>query len=281
MPVSHSQKFLWVVVSPLTTVLAFCGFPGVAPCCLSNATTLSNLADVLRVLRRNDEARDLLQRALTIDETTYGVSSAKVAARLLSLAKLLNTTDLTDEVAIVTEALSDGQPGSGSADSDVRLRDRLLSSIRATERWSPRTSGSRDVDDVIHVAGQADRDLHQSIVQACGSSRQRTSLGMLQTEQRDSAVERLTRGFMKEALVILEAVHGPDHPSVRQFVMSLEADANSVESEMLLKFISKAGGSLVAARWMVERAPDDYTRKNGLLNRLYDWEYEREKGKTR
>ena len=61
------------------------------------ASSLNNLAQLLKSTNRLEEAEPLMRRALSIDETAFGKDHPRVADHLNNLAQLLQATDRVKE----------------------------------------------------------------------------------------------------------------------------------------------------------------------------------------
>ncbi|MFM1814263.1 MAG: hypothetical protein RLZ98_958 [Pseudomonadota bacterium] len=166
------------------------------------ATALSNIAGVLQLTARQDEAEPLYRRAIAIDEAAYGADHPEVAIDLNNLAGLLRQTARTAEAEpLLRRSLEIFERTYGPEHPSVATNINNLAGLL----WA--TGRADEAEPLYRRAIQIDvatyGDNHPEVATDINNL-----AGLLQEKGDFEAALALLR----HALEIFEASFGPDHP---------------------------------------------------------------------
>jgi len=195
------------------------------------AMTLKILGTVHESLAAFAEARVSHQRALTIEESVYGLTHPEVACTLGNLSNIQQLlgefdaarTSLQRALAIFEAVYGPSDPEVAKALGNLGALEEQLGEFKAARKHQER---ALSIDEAVFGPD------HPSVATAL------TNLGILQSR---TGARAAARRSLQRALSIDEAVYGPEHPSVATTLTNLGA----VQSEM---------GDLPAARMSLQRA---------------------------
>jgi len=168
------------------------------------ATTLSNLARVLRDLGEPATARPLLERALHIRETTYGPDHPHVATTLHNLARaLIELGEPATARPLLERALHIRETTYGPDHPHVATTLQSLASVLG--KLDEPVTARPLLERALRIFEAAYGPVHAHIA---------TDLSNLATVLRDLGEPVTARPLLDWALRIFEAAYGPDHPHV-------------------------------------------------------------------
>jgi tetratricopeptide (TPR) repeat protein len=166
------------------------------------ATSLSNLATILRELELLPEAKLLLERALSIDEATHGPDHPRVATRLNNLAMVLrHTEEQPGKVkALLERALAIDESAHGPNHPKVAIRlsnlATVLSDLELPAQAKPLLERALAIDEAAHGPNHPDVAIR---------------LGNLGVVLNDLGQPHEAMALLERALAIDEAVYSADH----------------------------------------------------------------------
>ena len=169
------------------------------------ATSLNNLAQLLKATNRLAEAEPLYRRALAIDETSFGPEHPNVARDLNNLAQLLQATNrLAEAEPLMRRALAIDETSFGPEHPEVATDlNNLAGLLQATNRLA-------EAEPLYRRALAIDET-------SFGPEHPKVAIRLNNLAQLLQATNRLAEAepLMRRALAIVETTFGPEHPSTR------------------------------------------------------------------
>jgi tetratricopeptide (TPR) repeat protein len=183
----------------------------------------------LQELARYAEAEPLMERALAIDEASYGQDHSTVATRLSNLAQLFKATNrLAEAEPLMKRALAIEEASYGPDSPHVAIGlNNLALLLQTTNRFA-------EAEQLMKRALAIDEASY-------GQDHPKVARDLNNLAQLFQATNRLAEAepLMKRALAIEEASYGPDHPKVALNLNNLaqlfKATNRLAEAEPLMK----------------------------------------------
>jgi tetratricopeptide (TPR) repeat protein len=193
------------------------------------ASSLNNLAQLLKATNQLAEAEPLMKSALAIMEASYGPDHPNVAACLNNLAQLLKGTNrLAEAEPLMKRALAINEASYGPDHPRVATDlNNLAQLLKATNQLAEAEPLMKSALAITEASYGPD---HPNVAACLNNLAQ-----LLQATNRLAEAEPL----MKRALAITEASYGPDHPlvatSLNNLASLLQVTNRLAEAEPLMK----------------------------------------------